>query len=94
MLTVTPGAVYFHVSNLLTDTEVRIDWASPLEVVTSYEVVYSIYEAVNTTRRIRLNSNTTSYVIKNLSKWLTNLKADSLMIMFFYKCSTRYPISK
>ena len=81
-----PGAVYFHVSNLPNDTEIRIDWVPPLEpfaVITSYEVVYSVYEAVNNAQRVRLNSNTTSYVIQNLSKWLTNFKAGNLMTLLF-----------
>ena len=70
LLTVMPGAVYFNVSNLLNDTEVRIDWLPPSEstaIITSYQVVYSVYEAV-TMKNVRLNSNTTSYVIQNLSK--------------------------
>ena len=64
--------MYLHVSNLLNENEVRIDWDPPLEstmVITSYEVAYSIYEDVNNMRSIRLNSNTTSFVIQDLSKY-------------------------
>ena len=86
MFTVPPGAVYFHVSSLPNDTEVRIDWVPPLEpstVITSYEVIYSVYEAVNIAQRVKLNSSTTSYAIQNLSKWLTICKAGGLMTMLF-----------
>ena len=72
-LTAQPGAVYLHVSSLPADTEVRIDWLPPpgsntSTIITSYEVVYSLYEAVKDTRSVRLNSDATSYVIQDLSK--------------------------
>ena len=68
-----PGAVYLHVSSLSNDTEVRIDWLPPAEsntstIITSYEVVYSLYEVVKDTRSVRLNNDATSYVIQDLSK--------------------------
>ena len=70
-LTGRPGEVYFHVSSLPDDTKVRIDWLAPTEqtaIITSYQVVYSLYEAVSNIQSVRLNSATTSYVIENLSK--------------------------
>ena len=70
-LTGRPGEVYFHVSSLPDDTKVRIDWLASTEqttIITSYQVVYSLYEAVSNIQSVRLNSATTSYVIENLSK--------------------------
>ena len=68
-----PGAVYLHVSSLPANTEVRIDWLPPpgsnnSTIITSYEVVYSLYEAVKDTRSVRVNNDATSYVIQDLSK--------------------------
>ena len=65
--------MYLRVSSLSNDTEVRIDWLPPAgsntsTIITSYEVVYSLYEAVKDTRSVRLNSDTTSYVVQDLSK--------------------------
>ena len=72
-LTAQPGAVYLRVSSLPANTEVRIDWLPPpgsntSTIITSYEVVYSLYKAVKDTRSVRLNSDATSYVIEDLSK--------------------------
>ena len=72
--TAQPGAVYLRVSSLPDDTKVRIDWLPPQAsnastIITSYEVAYSLYEAVETDiKSVRLNGDTTSYVIQNLSK--------------------------
>ena len=67
-----PGTVYLNVSNLLDDTKVRINWVLPSEstivTITSYQVVYSMYEAVSDINNIRLSGNVTNYVIQNLSK--------------------------
>ena len=73
-----PDAVYFHVGSLRNDTKVRIDWFPPSTsaavVITSYQVVYSIYEAVSNMRTsIKLDSSITSYVIQNLGKSVDHL---------------------
>ena len=61
----------FYVSDLLSDTEVRVDWLpppQPITNITSYQVVYSEYEAVDNIESVTLESNITSYVIQNLGK--------------------------
>ena len=61
----------FHVSSLPDDTKVKIDWLPLTDqntIITSYQVVYSLYQAVGNMKSVRLNSNTTSYVLENLCK--------------------------
>ena len=70
-LTGRPGAVNFRVSSLPDDTEVRIHWVPPTEqttIITSYQVIYSLYEAASNIQSVTLNGSSTSYVIENLSK--------------------------
>ena len=62
--------MYLHASSLPDDTKVRIDWFPPSQsaavIVTSYQVVYSVYKAVTNIHKIILDSHITSYVIQNL----------------------------
>ena len=69
---VAPGIVQFHIQTTLNNTEVIVMWRPPLQpngVITSYEVMYQIYEHDYTTAvHTRLESTDRSYTIKNLGK--------------------------
>ena len=62
--------MYLHASSLADDTKVRIDWFPPSQsaavIITSYQVMYSIFKAVTNIHSITLDSGITSYVIQNL----------------------------
>ena len=66
-----PGVVQFHVNTTLNNTEVIVMWSPPLQpngVITSYEVMYLIYEDDNTTEHITLENTVRNFTIKNLRK--------------------------
>ena len=68
-----PGVVVSYVSTLLSDSEVRVDWllpSDPITIITSYQVMYSKYEAVGNVESIILDCNVTSYIIQNLGTYL------------------------
>ena len=69
--TAQPDVVVSYISEQLSDTEVRVDWLpppQPITNITSYQLVYSEYEAVDNIGSVTLDSNITSYVIQNLGK--------------------------
>ena len=66
-----PGVVQFHVHNLPTNIEVRVTWRPPKQpngLITSYQVIYSVYESATTEQSEELSRNIRSYTIMNLSK--------------------------
>ena len=78
-LTAQPDVVVFYVSDLLSDTKVRVDWLpppQPITNITSYQVVYSEYEAVDNIESVTLDGNITNYTIQNLGKYI----CESLMV--------------
>ena len=65
--------VVSYVSTLLSDSVVRVDWlppSDPITIITSYQVMYSEYEAVGNVESVILDGNVTSYIIQNLGMYL------------------------
>ena len=66
-----PGVTQFNVNNLPTITEVQVTWTPPEQpngLITSYQVLYSVYESTTTVQSTMLNGNDRSYTIRNLSE--------------------------
>ena len=64
-----PGVVQFQVNDLMVTGETGVSWSPPLQpngVVTSYQVVYSVYESSAIVRSEILSNNTITYIIRNL----------------------------
>ena len=64
-----PGVVQFQVNDLTATGETGVSWSPPLQpngVITSYQVVYSVYESSAIVRSEMLSNSTITYIIKNL----------------------------
>ena len=71
----------------MTTSEVEVSWSPPLQpngIITSYELIYSVYESSFTTTSGILSNTTNTYIIKNLG--MLNERAAtsySLFSLFF-----------
>ena len=68
-LNLAPGVVEFHVSDLTASSEAEVTWSPPLQpngVITSYQVIYSVYESSTITTSEMLSNTTNTYIIRNL----------------------------
>ena len=64
-----PGVVQFQVNDLMATGETEVSWSPPLQpngVITSYQVMYSVYESSAIVRSEILSNNTITYIIRNL----------------------------
>lgn len=66
-----PGNVQFDVNNLLSNTEVQVTWRPPDQpngLITSYQVIYSVYESTTTEQIGTLDGDIRNYTIRDLSE--------------------------
>ena len=64
-----PGVVQFQVNDLTATGETGVSWSPPLQpngVITSYQVVYSVYGSSAIVRSEMLSNSTITYIIRNL----------------------------
>ena len=64
-----PGVVEFRVNDLTATSETEVSWAPPLQpngVITSYQVIYSVYQSSAIVTSEMLSSTTNMYIIRNL----------------------------
>ena len=67
-----PGIVQFQVNDLTVTGETEVSWSPPLQpngVITSYQVIYSVYESTTIVRSEMLNNSTNAYIIRNLGTY-------------------------
>ena len=72
-LYLAPSVVEFQVNDLTATSEAEVSWSTPLQsngVITSYQVIYSVYESSSTTSSEMLNNTTNTYIIKNLGMYI------------------------
>ena len=83
-----PGVVEFHVSSLMTAGQVEVSWSPPRQpngVITSYEVIYSVYESSIITTSGILSNTTNIYSIKNLGMLNEIVITSDLLFLFHFR---------
>ena len=68
----TPGIVQFQVNDLTATGETEVSWSPPLQpngIITSYQVIYSVYKSTAIVRSEMLNNSTNTYIVRNLGTY-------------------------
>ena len=86
LLYLAPGVVEFRVNDLIATSETEVSWSPPLQpngVITSYQVIYSVYQSSAIVTSEMLSNTTNTYIIRNLGMLMLQL----LTIVLLYAVS-------
>jgi len=90
-----PGVVQFHTETISSNTEIIVMWSPPLQrngVITSYEVIYQMYEDDTTTTHVTLKSTVKNYTIQNLSEFACMFTRESHVDVLISDPGTPYQV--
>ena len=86
-----PGVVEFRVNNLVATRATEVSWSPPLQpngVVTTYQVIYSMYQSSAVVTSEMLSNTTNTYIIRNLGMEITTTAKylrKYILLVFIYR---------
>ena len=80
----------------MTSSEVEVSWSPPLQpngMITSYELIYSVYESSITTTSGLLSNTTNTYIVMNLGMLNERAATSYSLFNLFFRYRVRSSIS-